>query len=185
MKLNHNSISAKLYRWFYGTKSMPSNLCPYFWKLVISYLFALPLILLTFPYEIINFKDRDNDEPIGFRVFVSFIVCFFVFAAFAIIVTPSYLFGYRPTPDHFMYNVMIGGLMLWIVGTVVGVYYGIKYLVTKIKDSKNLYDEDGDRYYGYDANGNKIYYQEEKPNIIVEFIKAKYNKYCPKIEWKK
>ena len=23
-----------------------------------------------------------------------------------------------------------------------------------------------------------------KPNIIIEFAKAKYNKYCPKIDWK-
>lgn len=38
MKLNYNSFSSKLYRWIYysDTNEMPSNLCPYFWKLVFE-----------------------------------------------------------------------------------------------------------------------------------------------------
>ena len=39
----------------------------------------------------------------------------------------------------------------------------------------------------YDENGNWIPYEDrltgKRPNIILEFIKAKYNKYCPKIDW--
>jgi hypothetical protein len=40
----------------------------------------------------------------------------------------------------------------------------------------------------WDADGNYVKnpnYEpyEKKPNIIIEFIKAKYNRYCPKIEW--
>lgn len=30
-----------------------------------------------------------------------------------------------------------------------------------------------------------VTYEEPTPNILAEFIKAKYNKYCPKIEWNK
>lgn len=35
----------------------------------------------------------------------------------------------------------------------------------------------------YNEHGYRIY-EEPKANIIVEFVKAKYGKYCPKIDWK-
>ena len=31
MKLNSNSVTARLYRWFYMNDQMPKSLCPYFW----------------------------------------------------------------------------------------------------------------------------------------------------------
>jgi hypothetical protein len=36
----------------------------------------------------------------------------------------------------------------------------------------------------WDENGNYVPRKEDKPNIIIEFVKAKYNRYCPKITWK-
>ena len=38
----------------------------------------------------------------------------------------------------------------------------------------------------YDEDGNYLPYggEPKKQNIFIEFIKAKYNKYCPKIDWK-
>ena len=37
----------------------------------------------------------------------------------------------------------------------------------------------------YDEYGRGIYnfHKEEKTYLVVEFVKAKYNKYCPKIDW--
>lgn len=174
MQLNHNSFSAKLYRWFYGVDSMPGNLCPYFWKLVISYVMALPILVLTLPYEIIYFKSRENDETISNRIFISFVISLFLCAAFALLSAVSLLFGYRPTHGHFMYSFILGGTLGWIILTIVGIYHGIKYLILKAKEPKRIYDEEGN----YVIQGKRT-----KPNIVVEFVKAKYNKYCPKIEW--
>jgi hypothetical protein len=173
MELNKNSFSAKLYRWFYGTETMPKNLCPYFWKLVIAYPMAVPLLIVTLPHEIIYFKSRSNDENIGERIFVSFVIVLLFLAAFGILSAPSILFGYNPPKDQFMHYVVLTGAMLWVVGIVAGVVTGVKYLIRKIKEPKRMYDEEG----------NYVISYKKKPNIVAEFIKAKYNKYCPKIDW--
>jgi hypothetical protein len=76
-----------------------------------------------------------------------------------------------------------GSIVFWLFLIVVALYHGIKRLFIRIKEGGKLYDERGFRYYGYDSEGHRIYYKEKKPNILAEFIKAKYNKYCPKIEW--
>jgi hypothetical protein len=187
MELNRNSFSAKLYRWFYATKEMPQNLCPYFWKLVATFILALPVFILTIPFEIIYYKDETKYyEPIGHRLFVSFVIMGLGFVLFLLGVSVAYLFGYSPTPNTFMFNCVISGLTIWVVGTTVGLVITVKYFINKAREAKKLYDEDGFRYYGIDENGRKIYTlipKEEKPNIIVEFVKAKYNKYCPKINW--
>lgn len=170
---NHNSFTAKLYRWFYGTETMPKNLCPYFWKLVIAYPMAVPVLMVTLPYEIIYFKSRSNDENIAERIWISFIIALFLLAAFSILSAPSILFGYNPPKEQFMHYIIYSGVMFWIVGIIAGIFHGIKYLIKKIKEPKRIYDEEGNYV---------ISYKKEK-NIITEFIKAKYNKYCPQIEW--
>jgi hypothetical protein len=175
MQLNHNSFSAKLYRWFYGVDSMPGNLCPYFWKLVIAYMMALPLFVSTLPYEIIYFKSRENDEKISNRIFVSFIICLFFWAAFCLLSVFSLIFGYRPVHESGMYYSIGTGILGWLIIIPIVSYHGIKYLIQKAKEPKRIYDEEGRLV---------IQGKRTKPNIVVEFVKAKYNKYCPKIEWK-
>ena len=144
MELNKNSFSAKLYRWFYATKQMPQNLCPYFWKLVVAFIMALPVLILTLPYEIIYYKDGDKyDEPIGHRLFVSFVVMLLGFLLFMLGVAVAYLFGYSPTPKTFMYNCATSGLAVWIIGIVVGLFFLVRYYINKNREAKKLYDEDG------------------------------------------
>jgi predicted membrane protein len=58
---------------------------------------------------------------------------------------------------------LVNGLLLDIVLILIGIYFAIKYLVDKNK-----------------------YERMENPksnSIVTEFVKAKYNKYCPKIDW--
>ena len=59
MKLNSNSISSKLYRWFYGTKELPNNLCPYFWKLVLAWLVLIPYSLVCLPVILTEIYDKE------------------------------------------------------------------------------------------------------------------------------
>ena len=49
----------------------------------------------------------------------------------------------------------------------------------RLKYREFIWDDNGD----YVPNPDYVPY-EEKPNIIIEFIKAKYHRYCPKIDWK-
>ena len=162
MKLNKNSISAKLFRWFYETKELPTNLCPYFWKLVMAYVFAIPLFIIPLPYVIIN-KDTCNESP-GNRIWGGF-VCWFILFSLITALTPIMLFWYTPVKDSFLEILIIYGFFVWAAGLLIGIIWFIHYLGEKIKERRNLPKK------------------EKRSNIIVEMVKATYYKYCPKIDW--
>jgi hypothetical protein len=184
MELNKNSNSAKLYRWFYNLDSefdeMPTNLCPYFWKLVLMWVTILPFTLITLPVQIITkFDKKTFGESFGYTLA-------FYFASFALLVLSALPISFFTTftKGGFWDSMRNGSILCWLIIIAVAIYYGLKHLFIWVKEGGKLYDEDGSRYYGYDSEGNKIYYKTKKPNIVAEFIKAKYNKYCPKIDWK-
>lgn len=169
MILNHNSLSAKLYRWFYGTNTMPTNLCPYFWKLVTAYLFALPLLILTLPAVIIHQEDADS---VPTRI-INSLLLYVMLASILSMLSVFGLFFAIPKSDTFYFNVIVCGFTFWGVGIVVGVVYAINKAHEKWKDY---------RYYKRHSMANP---KQPKVNIVVEMVKAKYHKYCPKIDWKK
>lgn len=187
MKLNHNSFSAKVYRWFFMKTEMPSNLCPYFWELVLAYTLSIPVLVVTAIYEIICMKDQKNkpaDTP-GER-FILGILAWVVLFIIVCLISPIALFWTTPEKDSSLWNLISAGLLVWATVVIVGIIIGIKYLKEKrdtskfdkrIKGRRSVYDEDG--------HWIRYEYAEPKPNILLEFIKAKYNKYCPKIEWKR
>ena len=181
MKLNHNSISAKLYRWFYNEAAMPNNLCPYFWKLVLMYVTILPYVLISLPAQLITkFKAKDIGETFAY----TFAFYFVLFCLFTLSLLPINLF--IDFSSHFLESFLSGSIILWAFILLFLIGYGIKLLIRMVKNwrrPKKMYDEYGYVYYGLDENGHKIYHPKPKPNILVEFIKAKYNKYCPKIDW--
>jgi hypothetical protein len=162
MKLNKNSISAKLFRWFYRTSELPTNLCPYFWKLVMAYVFAIPVFIISLPYAIID-KDSCN-ESLGNRIGKG-LVCWFGLFLLITALTPIMLFWYTPVKDSFLEILIIWGLLTWMIGLIIGVMWFIHHLGEKIKERRNLPKE------------------EKRSNIIVEMVKATYYKYCPKIDW--
>jgi hypothetical protein len=177
MKLNSNSISSKLYRWFYGTNDLPNNLCPYFWKLVFAWFIVIPYSLFCVPFILMelfdkNYKFTDNStgKRIGYSL-LTYSLLFFVGCMLSSIVW----FFIQPEKGSF-YNFMGAlGFLLWVASIIIGVVEGYK-----------AYKEwNYNRKIKYDENGYRIWNQpkEEKTYLVVEFVKAKYNKYCPKIEW--
>ena len=166
MKLNKNSISAKLFRWFYGTSELPTNLCPYFWKLVMAYVFAIPLFIISLPYVIID-KDSCN-ESLGSRIGLGF-VCWFILFLLITALTPIMLFWYTPVKDSFLEILIYCGFLTWVVGLLIGIIWFIHYLGEKIKERK--------------WESRNLPKKEKRSNIIVEMVKATYYKYCPKIDW--
>jgi surface polysaccharide O-acyltransferase-like enzyme len=162
MKLNKNSISAKLFRWFYRTSELPTNLCPYFWKLVMAYVFAIPVFIISLPYVIVD-KDSHNQslgERIGLGLF-----CWFILSLLIAALTPIILFWHTPVKGSLLESLIHYGFAVWVAGLFIGVMWFIHHLGEKIKERRNLPKE------------------EKRSNIVVEMVKATYYKYCPKIDW--
>jgi hypothetical protein len=180
MKLNQNSISARLYRWFYLTEDMPKNLCPYFWKLVFMYILLIPATILYLPLFVI----RNEATEIGERIAISIVSWIAVGLALLMIFPITYFFyGWFPPNTTFGAWQTIG-MAIWVVLIVCSTTWGILEIGKKRREKKRkihcefIWNEDGH----YIPNPNYVPY-EYKPNIIIEFIKASYNKYCPRIEW--
>jgi len=177
MKLNSNSISSKLYRWFYGTNVLPNNLCPYFWKLVLAWLVLIPYSLVCLPSIIMELYDKDyryHDVSTSKRIGIGAICYFAVFLIFCMLSSIGWFFV-LPTKESFYQFTGTLGFCLWFGLIVVGILEGVEILKERNRTRKIKYDE----------NGRRIWNQpkEEKTYLIVEFTKAKYNKYCPKIDW--
>lgn len=164
MELNTSSISAKLYRWFYDENKMPSNLCPYFWKLIAMWIFIVPMFIISYPVILINrFTNEQifyNDDSLIYKLLKSLVIYSIIF----IICTMLFSFSIFYVSENFFnkYEVcyifgIVGNLLLIVIIIALGIDTLVKCNYKKPKI--NL-------------------------NIIKEFIKAKYNKYCPKIDWK-
>jgi hypothetical protein len=166
MKLNQNSLSAKLYRWFYKTDTMPTNLCPYFWRLVTAVILSPLLAIHTLPYEIINYK-RQRWDTYGDMLGISAAYWFFIAAVICMISTLG-LFFYTPDKDSLLMGMMALGFCVWACLIVVGSAWVIHKTVKYLRND----------------NHSKKSNAEKTDNIIVEMVKAKYYKYCPKIDWK-
>jgi hypothetical protein len=162
MKLNQNSLSAKLYRWFYKTDTMPTNLCPYFWKLVTAVILSPLLAIYTLPYEIINYK-RSRWDPYDDMLGISFVYWAIITAVICMISTLG-LFFYIPNKSSLLWVMMAVGFCLWSCLILVGITWAIVKTVVYLESKKS--DD------------------EKTDNIVVEMVKAKYHKYCPKINWK-
>lgn len=170
MKLNYNSFSSKLYRWIYysDTNEMPNNLCPYFWKLVVAYIIALPVLVFTLPYELVRLFIKNKEEmdmPLLPRIISTVIFVLALILIASVLAPISLFFGYTPIEGSKLESIIHFGVFLWVIWGIVGLVYGIRYLVDKYK------------------NRSKVIKEAKSENIVVEFVKAKYNKYCPKIEW--
>jgi len=170
MKLNQNSKTARLYRWFYITDNMPTNLCPYFWKLAIMWLFIIPYSIFALPYLWMRvsgtYRENIRDRILGGLIVYGIIYLVFLFGfGFTVFFT-------RFPKDSFLDANQFMGVLVVMITLFVLTTGGLNWFCSKFFKKKNVYDEEG----------NLI--NESKPNIIIEFIKAKYNNYCPKIDWK-
>jgi len=174
MKLNFNSNSAKLYRWFYATTQMPQSLCPYFWKLVLMWVFILPYTILSLPLILMDLKDPES-RSMAERPGMGFII-WFILGMLICMISWFGLFFATPSKNGVWVNVLGVGAIGWLASIVLGSIELYKWAKEKWENRNVKYDE----------NGYRIWAKPEpkQPSILVEFVKAKYNKYCPKIDWK-
>ena len=180
MKLNTNSLNAKLYCWFYGKTAyhLPNNLCPYFWKLVLAWTLLVPYSLFCTLYilthELFDTKYENGDHKTGERMGISLLLNGIILMLLLMINVVVRLFV-TYDPKSIFAELLPPGIMIWFVSICFGIYYGTKALAEHIKESRIPRDEHGYRKYPP--------YKEKKPNLLVEFVKAKYGEYCPKIDW--
>jgi glucan phosphoethanolaminetransferase (alkaline phosphatase superfamily) len=174
MKLNINSKTAQLYRWFYGTSRMPESLCPYFWKLALMWFFIVPYTILSLPVILMDLKDPEH-RTTGERAGFGFIIWFILFMLICMLSWIGVFFA-EPVKDSVWMYILSIGLLGWVAAIIFG---GI----ALFKWSKEKWEN---RHIKYDSDGYRIWDEpiEKQPSIITEFVKAKYNKYCPKIDWK-
>jgi hypothetical protein len=173
MNLNLNSTSAKLYRWFYAAKEMPQSLCPYFWKLAIMWLLILPYTIVSLPHIIMNGKGERSTA--GERAGIGFVI-WGILCMLICMLSLIGLFFAIPTKDSLYMHTIAIGITGWLLSIVFGCIELFKFLKRKWDDREITYDEDGRRIW------NPV--KEKKSSIFKEFVRAKYNKYCPKINWK-
>lgn len=173
MKLNINSVSARLYRWFYATAKMPQSLCPYFWKLVLMWVFILPYTILSLPVILMDLKDPDS-RTTGERPGIGAII-WFILGMTICMLSWLGLFFVLPTKDSIYMHMLTAGGIGWLFTIVIGGIALFKWAKEKWENRNVKYDE----------NGYRIWTRPEpkQDSILVSFVKAKYNKYCPKIDW--
>jgi hypothetical protein len=177
MKLNQNSISARIYRWFYMTNTMPKSLCPYFWKLVVAYILFIPWSIISLPTRVFHIEADNGAERFITSIFGWSVTCVLLCMIFS--VTAFWGFYDEKT---FLGGIQRTGICSFLAISSVSLIFGIIHLVKCIQDKKR----ENHKQFIWDNFGNYIKnpaYVEPRPNIIKEFIKAKYNKYCPKIDW--
>ena len=168
MRLNKNSVTSRLYKWFYGVseyEGLPNNLCPYFWKVVLMYLTFIPYVWLSIPvvvYDLFDKQYKNGDRKVGERLGISMTLISAILALFI-----------KVEKDTLFEFLVVGGCLFWAGLTIIGVIEGVKHLREYSTSDDSYFDEQQDKWVTKKA----------KVNMTAEFIKAKYNKYCPKIDW--
>lgn len=186
MKAKRNSWHYWLYQSSYGS-AVPYNLCPYFWGLVLSIAF-LPI---TWYLHLLNLILERHNPSAGPRHWWG--------PLFAIVLTSIgggmqhddetktnwILDEYGMWPGSY-YCFLLGCAMALLLALVLSIIFWAIYLFDKIIDK---YRKPQKSYYDLSYEERSIYWAEKERKekkrkwMLIEFIKAKYNRYCPKIDW--
>lgn len=108
-----------------------------------------------------------SDNSVGKRLGYGIGIYFMLFVGWCLLSVFSLLFTTVESKTFLEFCVILGTLFWFIL-----IFIGLIGLVERNKQRKIKYDE----------NGRRIW-EEPKPNLFIEFIKAKYNKHCPRIDW--
>jgi hypothetical protein len=185
MKLKKDSLLRKLYRWYYVDNLLPTSFCPYFHSLIRMFIFIIPYVIISLPFIIgsifikgwrVSFDEKYNypsslitstSDRVGFGIVFYIIILFCLF-----FLLPLYSFVGEVEVNSNLDKLIFSSKIIWGIGFmalfVLGFIKGIIYVSNKFKTKHK---------------NKQIVYKEKSPNIIVEFVKATYNKYCPKIDW--
>lgn len=164
--LRKKSWHSTVYKLTYGYKAdFPTNLCPYFWQLLFALVLSLTVGLLLLPFYLGDrlFKGKDYKEGYFRNANIGKAIVIYLFVGELFTMIAIFFIGFN------FDNPIVGfGVMGWIVALIAGIIIFKKWLDDNKKPVQYHYKPP----------------KEKKPSILVEFIKAKYNRYCPKITWR-
>ena len=163
MTLNYNSLNAKLYRYFYDADSMPDSICPYFWKLLMAWVFVIPVSLFSFPAVIAEIITKQS-YGLG-RLFMSVVLYMALYCIVSMVFTVL-IFTNHYDSESIIVKMGSAGILIWVVAIVITVI-AILELIQKKSQVEHL------------RNSDKV-----SDSVIIGFVKSKYNKYCARITWK-
>lgn len=182
MKLNSSNLTTQLYMWFYGISEskLPKNLCPYFWKTVFMTIMIIPYVTVCAPvvlFELILklLKRDDGKFSTSERFWISIAFYVVVLCGSAMVTAITLFWTSYGKSQPILLQLSMLGIMLWAITILLGGYALIKACFEALAEYKR------NKRYNRVLSGQESY--EPKVNIMVEFVKAKYNKYCPTIEW--
>lgn len=163
MKLNINSISSKIYKYFYNTRILPNNLCPYFWKLVLAYL----IIVIFAPFHIIPLYCKQYRYSFKENLFFTTGLLIIILAILTIL-NPILLIWIIPVKNSFLNTYILTGIIADLTIITFLFCFIIKKFINLIISI--IYNRD-------------ITDRVKTNNILISFIKAKFQQFCPQIEW--
>ncbi len=162
MNLTKNSKHARLYRWFYSADDMPQSLCLYFWKLLFAIILFIPAWIITWPAHIIFPLLGDEESDLTGDALLSGAVYVALAALWCVGCFVFCLFNIQlPLNEHINGAILDSGFC----GALV-IFFALGIFIDYIDDKRIPKKEN-----------------KEEVNIIYTFIKAKTDKYCPKITW--
>lgn len=171
MLISKNGFWIKLYRWTYGVSERElepqNNLCPIFWKILISLIFLIPNLVIGLPAHIITYvsKEAYYDTKMLIKYLISILVYAILYSLFAFVL--SIIVYFRNVELLGMSVKDAKTILIMFIGAIIMIIIAI--LVYKLSSQiKKRRNQDG-------VNKSK--------SILIEGVKAWYNKYCPKITW--
>ena len=186
--LNTNGILAKYYRWYYDTKTLPENLCPYFWRL-LGALIMMPFAFLeTIFIMILNALPGGKVDRLKNRIFGPIIgtmamISIFIIAAvvLSMIIFPfGIMLGYRMTGIE----EEITSMFDIIAGIAIGGYaISIIMLLTFIIIEAGKYQKRARERRRLKKSNAPSEPKKKYSSVFGSMIKASYKKVCPKIDW--
>jgi hypothetical protein len=139
------------------------------------YLTIIPYTLFSIPVVVYDMFDKDysnGERKTGDRLGISAGVYIGILTVTSLITAIVGFFTPIETKSFWEFCQVLG-CIVWFALIVIGGIEGVKYL--------REYSTTDESYYS--VSEKKWVYKKTKVNLTTEFIKAKYNKYCPKIDW--
>jgi formate hydrogenlyase subunit 4 len=133
---------------------MPDSICPYFWKLLMAWVFVIPVSLFSFPAVIVEIITK---ESYGLGRLIMSVVLYIALYCIVSMVFTVLIFTNHYDSESIIVKMGSAGILIWVVAIVITVIETVKYF----------------------RNSDKV-----NDSVIVGFVKSKYNKYCARITWK-
>lgn len=168
MELKLNSWYVRL--WYYTyPETIPNNLCPLFWKLIVAILLFIPNVIFRIPTNIFNACQKHDWDKIDVGRTGMGILGYVITAAIGFIIwlEYNYILWLFNAYSYDSVSATFGGMVLCIAIVLIIRYFWLEHNAGYTLENK------------LDKVSNKL-----SNNIVINYTKAWYNNHCPKITWK-